>query len=257
MLGDFAPHVFVTGDYGRTWAALATPEAEKVIARREAGSGEPRPAIRGHRVGLYARWTVAGSGRRSGRGHPERGRARSAIHPREGRPAGGHARRGVYVIDDLSPLRSLTADKLAADAAFLGTRPNALADPEGAALRGKHRLGRADEPAIPTRTPEWTTTVSDARPRTTRVSPPSSGGPSGAQGDSVLTLRTPRYPGDACSGPPLVFAVCFPAGAWKPARITNWTKQQWSEQPTGNSVTSFSYNMVDGWFIPTSGPLGS
>ena len=37
--------------------------------------------------------------------------------------------RGLWIIDDLSPLRSLTRDQLAADCAFLTTRPNVLVIP--------------------------------------------------------------------------------------------------------------------------------
>jgi hypothetical protein len=52
-----------------------------------------------------------------------------AIQPREGDLLVATHGRGIYIIDDLSPLRSLTREKLAGDAAFLATRPNPLAIP--------------------------------------------------------------------------------------------------------------------------------
>src|SRR5207249_10528098 len=52
-----------------------------------------------------------------------------AIQPREGDLLVATHGRGIYVIDDLSPLRSLTRERLSADAAFLATRPNVLSIP--------------------------------------------------------------------------------------------------------------------------------
>src|SRR5262249_48589721 len=63
-----------------------------------------------------------------------------AIHPREGDLLVATHGRGIYVIDDLSPLRSLTKDKLAAEAAFLSTRPNALVIP-----RQEQRFSGSDD----------------------------------------------------------------------------------------------------------------
>jgi len=74
------------------------------------------------------------------------------FNPREGEPAGGHARAAAsYVIDDLSPLRSLTADKLGGRRGVPRHASNALADPAtGAALTREAPIGRATTRPIPT-----------------------------------------------------------------------------------------------------------
>ena len=52
-----------------------------------------------------------------------------AIQPREGDLLVATHGRGIYVIDDLTPLRSLTRERLSADAAFLPARPSTLSIP--------------------------------------------------------------------------------------------------------------------------------
>lgn len=54
-----------------------------------------------------------------------------AIQPREGDLLVATHGRGIYVLDDLSPLRALTPQVLGSDAAFLPTRPSVLTIPTG------------------------------------------------------------------------------------------------------------------------------
>ena len=52
-----------------------------------------------------------------------------AIHPRDGDLIIATHGRGVYILDDLSPLRTLTREALEADVAILPSRPAAMAIP--------------------------------------------------------------------------------------------------------------------------------
>jgi hypothetical protein len=130
MLGDFAPHVFVTHDFGKTWTALADPAVMTGYAhcvRQDLVN--PDLVFAGTEWGLYASLDGGKQWAQVKAGIPNVAVRDLAIHPREGDLLLATHGRGIYVIDDLSPLRSLTRDKLAADAAFLDTRPNPLTIP--------------------------------------------------------------------------------------------------------------------------------
>jgi len=130
MLGDFAPHVFVTHDFGKTWTALADPAVMTGYAhcvRQDLVN--PDLVFAGTEWGLYASLDGGKQWAQVKAGIPNVAVRDLAIHPREGDLLIATHGRGIYVIDDLSPLRSLTRDKLAADAAFLDTRPNPLTIP--------------------------------------------------------------------------------------------------------------------------------
>lgn len=129
MLGDFAPHVYVTRDFGKSFTALATPAIKGYAHTVRQDPVNPDLVFVGTEWGLYGsldggqRWAQIKAG------IPNVAVRDLAIHPREGDLLVATHGRGIYIIDDLSPLRSLTRDKLAADAAFLATRPNVLSIP--------------------------------------------------------------------------------------------------------------------------------
>ena len=130
MLGDFEPHVFVTHDFGKSWTALADPKVMTGYAhcvRQDPVNADLLFA--GTEWGLYCSLDGGKQWAQVKAGIPNVAVRDLAIQPREGDLLVATHGRGIYVIDDLSPLRSLTRDKLAADAAFLATRPNPLVIP--------------------------------------------------------------------------------------------------------------------------------
>ena len=129
MLGDFDSHVYVTHDFGHTWSALATPDMKGYahVVRQDAVN--PDLLFVGTEWGLYGSLDGGKQWAQVKAGIPNVAVRDLAIQPREGDLLVATHGRGIYVIDDLSPLRSLTHEKLAADAAFLATRPNVLAIP--------------------------------------------------------------------------------------------------------------------------------
>ena len=129
MLGDFAPHVYVTRDFGKTFTALATPAMKGYAHTVRQDLVNPDLVFVGTEWGLYGSLDGGRQWAQIKAGIPNVAVRDLAIHPREGDLLVATHGRGIYVIDDLSPLRSLTRDKLAADAAFLSTRPSVLAIP--------------------------------------------------------------------------------------------------------------------------------
>ncbi|HYG61045.1 MAG TPA: glycosyl hydrolase, partial [Thermoanaerobaculia bacterium] len=137
--GDMKTYVYRTTDFGRTWTALmpaAIPEA--------AGTGEtldgyahvirqdvvnPDLLFLGTETGLFvsidggARWARF-------TGNLPRVAVRDlAIHPRDSDLIIATHGRGIYILDDITPLRALTREVLDAEVALLPSRPSALAIP--------------------------------------------------------------------------------------------------------------------------------
>jgi len=129
MLGDFAPHVYVTRDFGRTWASLASDAVTGYAHVVRQDPVNPDLVFLGTEWGLYASLDGGTQWAQVKAGIPNVAVRDLAIHPREGDLLIATHGRGIYILDDLTPLRSLTREKLTADAAFLDTRPDVLAIP--------------------------------------------------------------------------------------------------------------------------------
>ena len=129
MQGDFAPHVFVTRDFGRTWTALATDALKGYahIVRQDPVNADL--VYLGTEWGLFVSLDAGKQWAQVKAGIPNVAVRDLAIHDREGDLLVATHGRGIYVIDDLAPLRSLTQQRLAADAAFLDSRPSRLVIP--------------------------------------------------------------------------------------------------------------------------------
>ena len=129
MTGDMKTYAYKTTDYGATWQAL-TGEALKGYAHivREDLVREGLLFL-GTESGLFvsldggARWAALGGGL------PPVAVRDLAIHPREGDLVIATHGRGLYVVDDLTPLRRLTHEVLATEVALLDSRPGVLTIP--------------------------------------------------------------------------------------------------------------------------------
>ena len=128
--GDMRTQVFKTTDYGATWSSLATESLEGYAHVVEQDLVNPDLLFLGTELGLWISLDGGGLWVRFEGGLPKMAPVRDvAIHPREGDLVIATHGRGIYILDDLTPLRNLTAEVLAQDAALLPSRPAVMVIP--------------------------------------------------------------------------------------------------------------------------------
>jgi len=122
--GDMRPQLFRTRDFGATWESLARPEIEGYAWVLIEDTVDPQLLYLGTEWGLWISIDGGAHWARFKGGLPERVAVHDlAIQQREGDLVIGTHGRGIYILDDLTPLRAMTAETLAQDVAFLPSRP--------------------------------------------------------------------------------------------------------------------------------------
>ncbi|MFQ5790346.1 MAG: WD40/YVTN/BNR-like repeat-containing protein, partial [Acidobacteriota bacterium] len=129
MTGDVATYVYRTTDYGETWESIAGPDMKWHAHVVKQDLVNPELLFVGTEWGLYLSVDGGKQWAQFKAGLPNVSVRDLAIHPREHDLIIGTHGRGIYILDDLTPLRGLTAEVLASDAAFLDSRPSAMAIP--------------------------------------------------------------------------------------------------------------------------------
>lgn len=123
--GDFAPWVFKTTDLGKTWAAIAVPgqgvRGWAHVIRQD--PVQPKLLFLGTEFGL---WMSNDDGKSwaefHGGGFPAAAVREVQVHGREHDLVIGTHGRGIWIVDDISPLRALTSQVLDKDIALLPGR---------------------------------------------------------------------------------------------------------------------------------------
>jgi photosystem II stability/assembly factor-like uncharacterized protein len=124
--GDMRPYAYKSADYGKTWTLLVAPDAgvrgyAHVIKEDLVN---PNLLFLGTEFGLWvsldggARWA-----RYKGGDMPAVAIRDMAIHPRDNDLVIATHGRGIWIVDDITPLRSLTPPVLASEVAFMKARP--------------------------------------------------------------------------------------------------------------------------------------
>lgn len=126
--GDMEPYVFVTRDLGTTWKAIVGPAEAKGVRGYAHVIREdlldPGLLFLGTEFGLWASIDGGASwAKYAGSRFPAVAVRDIAIHPREHDLILGTHGRGIWIIDDISPLRKLSKELLASEAAFVQARP--------------------------------------------------------------------------------------------------------------------------------------
>ncbi|MBL8877818.1 MAG: hypothetical protein JNG88_01760 [Phycisphaerales bacterium] len=119
-MGDFRPYLLKSADRGRTWKAIASDISERDVVYTIAEDHvSPELLFVGTEFGVYC--TVNGGEKwlRLKGGLPTIAVRDIDIQRRECDLVLGTFGRGFFVLDDYSPLRALTPERLAADAALL------------------------------------------------------------------------------------------------------------------------------------------
>ncbi len=129
MTGDTKAYVYRTTDFGRTWQALASPEMKWYAHVVKQDPVDPELLFVGTEWGLYLSLDGGRQWAQFSAGLPNAPVRDLAIHPREHDLVVATHGRGLYVVDDLTPLRHLTPQVLASEVAFLPSRPSAMTVP--------------------------------------------------------------------------------------------------------------------------------
>lgn len=138
--GDTRPWVFRTTDYGKTWTSLVTPELKGFAHVVRQDLVNPELLFLGTDTGLFVSLDGGKAWAAFTAGLPLTPVHDLQIHPREGDLIVGTHGRGIFILDDLTPLRALTPAMLNADAALLPSRAGIRLIP-GSLLSGGDQNG--------------------------------------------------------------------------------------------------------------------
>jgi hypothetical protein len=124
--GDITPHVYKTTDYGKTWMPIVTPDSGvrgfAHVIKEDAVS--PKMLFLGTEFGL---WISLDGGKQwaqyRGRDFPQVPVRDIVLHSCESDLVIATHGRGIWIIDDISPLQKLTPEVMAQDAGFLPGKP--------------------------------------------------------------------------------------------------------------------------------------
>jgi photosystem II stability/assembly factor-like uncharacterized protein len=121
--GDMQTYVYATSDFGATWKRLASDALSGYAHTLEEDPVNPALLFLGTETGLFV--SVDGGARwaRFTGNFPKVAVRDLVVHPRESDLIVATHGRGIYIVDDITPLRQLTPEVLAADVAVLSTRP--------------------------------------------------------------------------------------------------------------------------------------
>jgi len=124
--GDMRPYAYKSTDFGKTWTSLVAPGSPvrgyAHVIRQDLVN--PNLLFLGTELGLWvsldggAQWS-----RYKGGDFPAVAVRDLAIHPRDNDLVIATHGRGIWIIDDITPLRALTPTTLASDVVFVRARP--------------------------------------------------------------------------------------------------------------------------------------
>jgi hypothetical protein len=122
--GDMTPYAFTTTDFGASWTALAPGDLQGYAHVIKQDLVSPDLLFVGTELGLFVSIDRGASWARFTAGFPARAPVRDlAIHPRDHDLIVATHGRGIYILDDLTPLRALTPAVLDQDFVVLPARP--------------------------------------------------------------------------------------------------------------------------------------
>jgi hypothetical protein len=152
MRSNFTPYVFVTRDYGKTWRSLVTPEIDGYCFVVKEDPVNRNLLFVGTEFGLFVSFNGGASWMKWTQGLPACPVYDLAIHPRENDLIIATHGRSLYVVDDITALRTIsdeiTSKKLhvfpVSDAyAFQQGRMSTYLSPGDAAFSGENKQSGA------------------------------------------------------------------------------------------------------------------
>ena len=124
--GNMSPYVYKTSDYGKTWTQIVAPNSNvrgyAHVVKEDLVNKDL--LFVGTEMGL---WVSLDAGKQwaqyKGGNFPNVAVRDLAIHPRDNDLVIATHGRGIWIIDDITPLRALTQDTLSKDIVFLQAEP--------------------------------------------------------------------------------------------------------------------------------------
>jgi|CXWL01.1.fsa_nt_gi photosystem II stability/assembly factor-like uncharacterized protein len=126
MTGDMNTYVARTTDFGKTWTSLSTADTKGFAHVVKQDTVNPDLLFLGTETGLFLTIDGGKQWAQFTSGLPMVPVRDLVVHPRDHDLVIGTHGRGIYVVDDITPLRALNPAILDADFAFLPTRPGQL-----------------------------------------------------------------------------------------------------------------------------------
>ena len=129
--GDKTTYIFKTTDLGQTWTSLVTPDVEGFAHEIREDLVSPNLLFAGTEFGLFLSLDGGGSWKRFSNNLPKAPVREVVVHPRDHALVIATHGRGIYIIDDLTPLRLLTPEIAEKDFHYFETGPTYLKLPRG------------------------------------------------------------------------------------------------------------------------------
>jgi photosystem II stability/assembly factor-like uncharacterized protein len=126
MTGDMKTYVYRTRDFGASWQPLMSEALRGYAHVVKEDTVNPELLFLGTELGLFVSVDGGSNWGQFKAGLPDVAVRDLAIHPREHDLVIATHGRGLYILDDLTPLRGLTPSALQAEAAFLESRPQVM-----------------------------------------------------------------------------------------------------------------------------------
>ena len=130
--GDMKTYVYQTTDFGKSWEKLSAADVGYAWIMRQ-DTVNPDLYFLGTEFGLYVSLDAGQNWARFKENLPKVAVHDMVIHPTEHDLILATHGRGVYIIDDISPMRALNKDKLQENMLLLPSRPSVMV--EGGALQ--------------------------------------------------------------------------------------------------------------------------
>lgn len=127
--GDRATYAYRTGDFGKTWTSLTTPELEGYAHVIREDIVRPNLLFLGTEFGLYASFDRGKNWVYFKETLPKVAVRDIQVHPVEHDLILGTHGRGIYILDDITPLRHIEENVFAKDVVILPARPSFAALP--------------------------------------------------------------------------------------------------------------------------------
>jgi photosystem II stability/assembly factor-like uncharacterized protein len=124
--GDMTPYAYKTTDFGKTWTSVLAPDSQVLGYAHVIREDLVRPDLLflGTELGL---WISLDGGKQwaqyKGAEFPNVAVRDLAIHPRDNDLVIATHGRGIWIVDDITPLRALSADALTKDVLFVTAGP--------------------------------------------------------------------------------------------------------------------------------------